>query len=210
MSTANGERAAACAAHARSSERCASALVSSNQHTSLMVVAGAAGAPPAGSAMHASASSTHERASPRKSAETSGSAVTPSTPRSRVAAARSARPISLGSGVGVRSRAVMSAAHTHAVGTRNAELDSRPLSLGTACSTVCAAVLGAGMMFWRAPRPTRQVSPGGTGPSTAFCATLFEQTIESDAASTPGPSSSSCSSGAQQPPAAHPAASTGV
>jgi hypothetical protein len=63
-------------------------------------------------------------------------------------------------------RTVKSTTDTSGVGTRKAIPVSFPFKAGMTFPTALAAPVEAGMMFWAAPRPSRQALP--EGPSTVF------------------------------------------
>ena len=63
-------------------------------------------------------------------------------------------------------RTVKSTTDTSGVGTRKAIPVSLPFNSGMTLPTALAAPVEAGMMFWAAPRPSRQALPDG--PSTVF------------------------------------------
>uniref|UniRef100_A0A8I3X6B0 Uncharacterized protein n=1 Tax=Callithrix jacchus TaxID=9483 RepID=A0A8I3X6B0_CALJA len=67
---------------------------------------------------------------------------------------------------GFSRRQVRSTTDKLAVGTRKAMPVSFPFSSGMTLPTALAVPEEAGMMFWRAPRPSRHSFP--EGPSTVF------------------------------------------
>uniref|UniRef100_A0A2K6D968 Uncharacterized protein n=1 Tax=Macaca nemestrina TaxID=9545 RepID=A0A2K6D968_MACNE len=70
---------------------------------------------------------------------------------------------------------VRSTTDTLAVGTRKSMPVSFPFSSGMTLPTALAAPVEAGMMFWRAPRPSHHSFP--EGPSTVFWVAVMAWTV---------------------------------
>uniref|UniRef100_F7IM79 Uncharacterized protein n=1 Tax=Callithrix jacchus TaxID=9483 RepID=F7IM79_CALJA len=97
---------------------------------------------------------------------------------------------------GFSRRQVRSTTDTLAVGTRKAMPVSFPFSSGMTLPTALAAPVEVGMMFWRAPRPSRHSFP--EGPSTVFWVAVMAWTVVMSSSTIPKLSWMTLARGAKQ------------